>query len=675
MKDFWIFKWFRDISIARKLYFTVGIMALLIGVELFFLTFSIGALSAVRGYVEAEGLWSKAEKDAVYSLLEYGKTRDEGAYKDFKGFMRVPLGDSKTRIELFKKDPDLDIARQGFIEGRVNPADVAGMINLFRRFNSISYIHKAIGVWSEAEPIVLQLLPIGEQLHKEINSPSPSQQRIDALLNQIGPVNSKLTPLEDEFSYTLGEGSRWLERLVFRLLLCIVLTVEVTGLLLAISVSRSIQQGIGEILGATKRFASGKLSARSEVFSKDEIGVLAASFNLMSDQLEQNIFKLREAQKKSEELLKEVAENERKYRELFKDNPAPMWVIEFPSLLFLDVNGAAISEYGYSREEFLAMDATGIRSENERARFRSVIGSSLSGAHYQGVWKHRRKDGSFLDAEVRTNDIVFEGKQARLVISSNVTERIKAEQEIKSLNESLEEKVALRTAEIENANKELEAFSYSVSHDLRSPLRAINGYSKILIQRNSEKLDTEDVGFLKSIADSAIRMGQLIDGLLKLSKMDKTVIAKMNVDFNFMITDVISELKNGDDLLRTEIKLNDLGTGEADPVLIKQVWINLISNAVKYSRKKEHPLVEICTLRNENAVIYYVKDNGAGFQMEMAKKLFSVFGRLHNDSEFEGTGVGLTLVQRIIARHKGKIWAESKEGEGAIFFFTLEQFS
>lgn len=177
MKRFLLPQWFRDISIARKLYFTVGIMALLIGVELFALSFSIDALSSVRAYVGGEGLWSKSEKDATYALLRYGNTRNEEDYLQFKEYMKVPLGDGKARRELMKVEPDLAAARQGFLEGRNHPEDVDGMIKLFRRFHSISYIRRAIKVWGEAEPYALQLDPLAEELHAEINSKSPSEEK------------------------------------------------------------------------------------------------------------------------------------------------------------------------------------------------------------------------------------------------------------------------------------------------------------------------------------------------------------------------------------------------------------------------------------------------------------------------------------------------------------------
>ena len=176
MINFFLFRWFRDVPIARKLYFTVGIMALLISLELFALFFSLSTLSSLRAYVGGEGLWSKAQKDAAFHLYKYGVSRNQEDYLLFRAFMRVPIGDGRTRRELEKEKPDMEVARQGFLEGRNHPDDVDGMMKLFRNFTNIYYIEKAIAIWGEAEPLALQLLAIGAGLHEQFSSASSSQE-------------------------------------------------------------------------------------------------------------------------------------------------------------------------------------------------------------------------------------------------------------------------------------------------------------------------------------------------------------------------------------------------------------------------------------------------------------------------------------------------------------------
>lgn len=280
-----VFRWFRDISIAKKLYFTVGIMALLIAIELVVLFFSINTLSSVRAYVGGEGLWSKAQKDGLYQLLKYARTHDEADYEQFLDYLKVNLGDHKARLELSKPDPDLAIVRQGFVEGRNHPDDVDGMIRLFRRFHSNQYIHRAIVAWTRADETIIAFIDLGHRLHDVINSADNSPQRINAILDEIDPLNRRLTPIEDEFSFALGDGSRWLEGVVLRLLFIVALTVECTGLILAITVSRGIQRGLREILLAAQAVKNGNFARKARSYSADEIGTLANNFNSMADEL------------------------------------------------------------------------------------------------------------------------------------------------------------------------------------------------------------------------------------------------------------------------------------------------------------------------------------------------------------------------------------------------------
>ncbi len=317
MKGIHIGRWFRNVSIAKKLYFTVGIMALLIAFELAALIFSINTLSSVRAYVNGEGLWSKAQKDAMYQLLKYGRTRNEADYLQFKEFMKVPMGDHKALVELSKREPNLQAARDGLIEGRNHPDDVEGMIKLFRRFHSNYYIGRAIKAWNAADSLVPEFFVIGNKLHQEINVPDPSADRINAILKEIDPLNEKITPFEDKFSFTLGEGSRWLENFILKILFVIALSVELTGLVLAIVVSRSIQKGLNEILHSARAVTLGDLSSRAKIFSKDEIGILANDFNKMGAELERMTDVIQDANSTLERKVQQrTSELERKNKEL-----------------------------------------------------------------------------------------------------------------------------------------------------------------------------------------------------------------------------------------------------------------------------------------------------------------------------------------------------------------------
>jgi light-regulated signal transduction histidine kinase (bacteriophytochrome) len=245
-----------------------------------------------------------------------------------------------------------------------------------------------------------------------------------------------------------------------------------------------------------------------------------------------------------------------------------------------------------------------------------------------------------------------------------------AQQEIQDLNIHLEQKVAKRTEELEIANKELEAFSYTVSHDLRAPLRAIHGFANIIDEDFNRKLDPEILRLLGLVKDNAKQMGQLIDDLLDFSRLGKKDIQKRFVDMQSEVEKAIKEVTTGIDH-HAEFVVEPLMPALADSALLNRVLFNLISNALKYSSKKENPLIKIYCVPHNHYVEYVIQDNGAGFDMEYVSKLFGVFQRLHSASDFSGTGVGLAIVERIIKKHGGMVWAEGKVGDGAVFHFTL----
>lgn len=256
------------------------------------------------------------------------------------------------------------------------------------------------------------------------------------------------------------------------------------------------------------------------------------------------------------------------------------------------------------------------------------------------------------------------------VFIRDVSDRKKAELEIKALNDNLEKKVIERTRQLEVANKDLESFSYSVSHDLRTPLRAVNGYAVMLKEDFEGKLGADGDRLLDTIINNARLMGQLIDDLLTFSRLGRKETVFSTINMSVMAKACVRELLISE-TKPYQIKINTLPTCKGDTTMLRQVWINLIGNAIKYSSKKDAPEIEIGYIDNLEPT-YYIKDNGDGFDMQYADKLFGVFQRIHRMDEFEGTGVGLALVKRIVDKHGGKIWADAKPGQGATFYFTLK---
>lgn len=238
-------------------------------------------------------------------------------------------------------------------------------------------------------------------------------------------------------------------------------------------------------------------------------------------------------------------------------------------------------------------------------------------------------------------------------------------------NQKLEQKVQERTNDLEIANKELESFTYSVSHDLRAPLRGIHSYTKILEEDYMDKLSSDGQKTIEVILRNSKRMGELIDDLLAFSRLGKKEIYSQDIHMKSLVKFVVDEFLLSPGQRTCEINIKSLLPASGDQALVKQVWVNLISNAIKYSGKKPQTIIEIGSYTEESYNVYYVKDNGIGFDMRYYDKLFGVFQRLHSQEEFEGTGVGLAITHRIILKHHGKIWAESKVNEGTTFYFTL----
>jgi PAS domain S-box-containing protein len=265
-----------------------------------------------------------------------------------------------------------------------------------------------------------------------------------------------------------------------------------------------------------------------------------------------------------------------------------------------------------------------------------------------------------------------EGKPLRISgTHTDITDRKKAENEVKKLNENLENQIQIRTQELLNANKELEAFSYSVSHDLRSPLRAVIGYTNILLEDYGNILDEEGKRVCGVISANAVRMGKLIDDLLSFSRLSRNEMQYAEFDMKELVSSVYSELKSNNKNKKIEIEIENLPRANGDFSMIRQVWFNLISNAIKYTSHCDHPKIFIGFTENQNDMVYYIRDNGIGFDMQYISKLFKVFQRLHNTRDFEGTGVGLAIVHRIINRHGGHVWAEGKLDSGATFYMAL----
>lgn len=342
---------------------------------------------------------------------------------------------------------------------------------------------------------------------------------------------------------------------------------------------------------------------------------------------------------------------------------------------FTRVNPHICELLGYTRDEMLQMSVMGLTHPDDRpttntARERILQGKATSYTlekrirHHDGQWIWVNTTASIL-RDPDGNEMGF------IKVIEDIRERRFLEDELRRLNSDLENRIQERTAHLTALNQELEAFSYSVSHDLRAPLRAVNGFSQALEEDYYDQLDDIGRDFLLRIRRESQRMGQLIDDLISLSRLSRSEMTFQQVNLSKIARTIIENLRQNDDNRDVTVTIQPEMEAWADAALIRVVMENLIGNAWKFTGKRDDPTIEIATTQQDDNIVYYVRDNGAGFDMAYVDKLFGAFQRLHAMTEFEGTGIGLATVQRIIHRHSGIVWAEGAVNQGATFYFTL----
>jgi PAS domain S-box-containing protein len=407
-----------------------------------------------------------------------------------------------------------------------------------------------------------------------------------------------------------------------------------------LGLSRSLLRSVGALTAGFGRFGAGQFADPVPVEGSDELADLAVQANTMAASLERSV--------------KERIEAEEKFRSLLESAPDAMVIVGMDGRIAL-VNAQTEKLFGFARHELIGGDANALLPEHlrEKSPLGPVTGSAARPAGASFELSGRHKNGSEFPIEIAQNPLETDDG---ILVSSAIRD--------------ITQRKIIETA-LETSNRELEAFSYSVAHDLRAPLRGINGFSRTLLEDYEGKLDDEGKEYLNRIAAASERMGLLIDALLALSRVSRAELQRDNVNLSNLAEAVVKQLRLGQPERAVEYAGQEAVTAQGDPALLRALFDNLLGNAWKFTGARKDAAIAFGTTRHNGSMAYYVKDNGAGFDMAYAGKLFAPFQRLHHVKEFAGTGIGLATVQRIVRRHGGEIWAEASVGAGATFYFTL----
>lgn len=365
-----------------------------------------------------------------------------------------------------------------------------------------------------------------------------------------------------------------------------------------------------------------------------------------------------------------LEESEARYRALFQNHRSTMLLVNPNDKTIIDANLEAEKYYGWPRNELLGKTINSLSAlpaeETERR-----LKEALSSKEATFLCRHRLASGAVRDVDIAAGPFAYLGRTVLCLIIHDATVRVEAENEVRALNQSLERKVVKRTQELEDANRELESFAYSVSHDLRAPLRALEGFSTLLEEEASPSLDETAKHYLDRIRRNATKMSQLIDDLLRLSRVGRQALDRVEIDLTTMVRSVSGEIAARYPDRRVSLRIQEGMVARADKALLEIVLVNLLENAWKFTSSLPQTVICFTSIDGGNEAVYAVSDNGVGFDMAYSQKLFTPFQRLHDEREYAGSGIGLSLARRIVARHGGRIWAEATPGKGATFFFTL----
>lgn len=640
-----------DQSITTKLVLASLVFVLIIGI-LTTLTLGLVEVSqGVRAYVYGEGLWSKAQRDAVYYLSRYAQTQDERDFQRYRQAVDITLDYRSARLEMDKPVYDYDVVERGFVPAGNHPDDVPHVVFLYRHFGDFSYLAEAISLWRETDVHIDELIGISDRLRAHVVGGRLSPEQQENYLAQIDSVNAVLTPLARRFSETIAEGARTIPRLMMTLFVMATMLLLGVAIWISFRIARHLQKGILNLKAGAEKVAAGDLTVSVEVPSRDELGDLAVAFNDM-------ILHRREAAN--------TLSAERQFLEAVLDNISDGVVACDQDGVLSVFNRATRSLHGLPAKPlppdawaehydlYLADGRTRMTKE-QVPLFRAYSGEVI-----------RNEEMVIAPGNLPLRHILVNGQPIRHVSGERLgavctlhdfTDRKHAEQELQA-----------RASELERSNAELRRFAYVASHDLQAPLRTIASFSQMLASRFRGRLDESADEYIGYITRAASSMSEMLHGLLAYSRT--------SLEQQFVLVSMEDLVKIALDNLRTdiaetgaEVRYDSLPELRVIPQQMVQVFQNLIQNSLKF-RAESPPQIGITASRQGSYWSFTVADNGIGISPDNCNKIFDIFQRLHTDEEYSGSGIGLSLCKQIVEHHGGEIFAEPGN-PGTVIRFTL----
>lgn len=641
--------WLGRLTLSAKLAMIVAVFVIVISavIGLFVLAYNVSA--GVRAYVGGEGLWSKGQKDAVYALSRYLDSQDERHYRDYLAAIAMPLGDRDARVEMEKPHFSHAIVTDGFVRGGNAVDDIPHMIFLFRHFDDLPFFAQAIRIWRQAEQEVLQLPPVAEAIRQSINSGQLTAAARANFNAQIVAINTRVTPLEHEFSQSLSGGAREVQALLLKITLATAAALIAIGVLFAWSVGRELRTSIQGLREGAMRVTKGDFTEPIRVRSQDELGELATVFNSMIA-----------ARREAEAALLTAHQFREKVME---SSTNAIYTMDMEGR-FTTANTRTCEITGYPLEELLGRTWANMVREADLPDLLTAFVSTVEGR--EPITNReivlQQKQGTevvitFSIAPLRRDGVIFGVVGA----AEDITARKHADAERQ-----------LRAEELARSNQELEQFAYVASHDLQEPLRTVTGFTQLLSRRYKGKLDPEADEFIGYITDGVSRMKSLIEDLLAYSRVQRTQAAISAVALDGVLATALANLHAAISTAGATVTHDPLPALTIDGRQFTQLFQNLIANAIKF-RSEAAPVVHVSALQQDQHWLFSVRDNGIGISAESASRVFDLFQRLHAREQYEGNGIGLTICKKIVELHGGRIWVQplAEGAQGTEFRFTL----